>query len=331
MIWREKMNIPSGEIDFLGVGELLVDFISREETDWLYNAFTFRKYQGGSPANIAANIAKLGGTSAIVAKTGIGAMAKFLKQQLLRAGVNCDHIVMDHHVHTSIVFVSRTSRTADSEAFRSGDYQLRPEEVQEKAIKNAKVVHASTWSLSREPCRTAVRRAFKLAAKHGRIISFDPNYNPDVWPEYRQAHRVIGEVLDLANLVKASKDDAIRLFGRSKSDEQYIELFHQHGPETVIFTMGADGVLISTGGDITHLPARKITVSDATGAGDAFWAGFLVALLDGHPLTRCAYVAREIVEQKLQIVGPLPDDIDRQKVYKSVEGLLPASNSPSKA
>jgi fructokinase len=172
------MKTPKGDLDLLTIGETLVDFISIEETDWLRNAYTFRKYQGGSSANMAVYVAKLGGKSAIVSKTGIGAMGQFLKAELRRAGVICDYLIMDHRVHTSVVFISRTAKTADFEAFRSGDYRLEPKEVDEEAVKRAKVVHASTFALSREPCRSAVEKAFKLAQKYDKIISLDPNYSP---------------------------------------------------------------------------------------------------------------------------------------------------------
>ena len=69
------MKVPKGDLDLLAIGETLVDFISVEQTDWLRNAYNFRKYQGGSPANIAVYVAKLGGQSAVISKLGIGAMA----------------------------------------------------------------------------------------------------------------------------------------------------------------------------------------------------------------------------------------------------------------
>jgi sugar/nucleoside kinase (ribokinase family) len=309
------MKIPTGDLDLLAVGETLVDFISVEETDWLRNAYTFRKYQGGSPANIAVYVAKLGGKAAVLSKTGIGAMGQFLKAELGRAGVVTDYLVMDHRVHSSVIFVSRTSRTADFEAFRSGDYQLEPQEISQESIDRARVVHASTWALSREPCRSAVEHAFSLAREQGKIISLDPNYSPQIWPDYREAMEVMPRLLGHATITKPSLDDASRLFGRDRKPEEYIERFHEMGPEIVVFTMGAKGVLLSEGGKPVHVPARPVKAVDATGAGDSFWAGFLVALLDGKPLERCALFAREIVERKLKTVGPLPDSIDRQEIY----------------
>jgi fructokinase len=83
--------------------------------------------------------------------------------------------------------------------------------------------------------------------------------------------------------------------------------------------MGADGILVSEGGEVISVPARPVQVVDATGAGDSFWAGFLMALLEGSSLQRCAYVGREIVELKLATVGPLPQDIDRAEIYRKVD------------
>jgi fructokinase len=315
------MKIPEGNLDLLAIGETLVDFISTEETDWLRNAYTFRKYQGGSPANIAVYVAKLGGQSAVISKTGIGAMGQFLKAELGRAGVITDYLIMDHRVHTSVIFVSRTARTADFETFRNGDFQLEPGEINEEAIQRAKVIHASTWALSREPCRSAVERAFKLAKKHNKIISLDPNYSPEIWPDYREATQVIREMLSYATITKPSRDDATRIFGRDRAPEEYIQLFHEMGPQTVVFTMGADGILLSEEGKLAHVPARPIKVLDATGAGDSFWAGFLVALIDGNPLQRCVLFAREIVERKLTTVGPLPDNINREQIYAGIDAV----------
>jgi sugar/nucleoside kinase (ribokinase family) len=84
------MDVPgaeAGPLDVVSVGELVVDLISVEQTGTLGNATTFRRYLGGSPANIAVYVSRLGGTAAVISKTGIGAFGKFLKSQLGRHGV----------------------------------------------------------------------------------------------------------------------------------------------------------------------------------------------------------------------------------------------------
>ncbi len=313
------MDIPQGDLDVITIGEALIDFISIEETDSLFNASQFRKYQGGSPANIAVNVGKLGGRSAIIAKTGIGAFGQFIKAEVRRSGVVTDYMVMDHRVHTSVIFVSRTPGTPDFEAFRDGDYRLEPKEVDPRAIERAKVIHASTFALSREPCRSAIRHAFDMARRDGKIISLDPNYSREIWPDYREAMQVIAELLSYATITKPSLDDAQRIFGAGLEPEEYVRRFHEMGPSIVVFTMGARGVLLSEAGEMIHIPARKIEAVDATGAGDAFWAGFLTALLDGHPLQRCTLFAREVVELKLKTVGPLPGNIDRAELYARLD------------
>jgi fructokinase len=224
-----------------------------------------------------------------------------------------------------VIFVSRSARTADFEAFRSGDYQLDPREIGEDAIDRAKVIHASTWALSREPCRSAVEKAFEVAQRRGKIISLDPNYSPAIWPDYREACEVLPRLLSYATITKPSLDDASRLFGRDRTPEEYIQRFHAMGPQIVVLTMGGDGMVLSHENKLTHIPARPIKVVDATGAGDSFWAGLLVALLDGNPLERSALFAREIVELKLTTVGPLPDSIERQEIYARVDAAAGGS------
>ena len=304
------------QLDVLTIGEMVVDFISAEKTDTLSNATTFRRYLGGSPANIAVYVSKLGGRSAVIAKTGIGAFGKFLKSELQRHGVVTDYLQMDHRTNTTVIFVSSTSTTPDFEEFRIGDFLLESKEIPDEAIDRAKVVHSSTFALSREPCRSAVIGAFRRAREMGKVVSLDPNYSRRVWPDYKEAQGVIREAYKHVNVTKPSADDARRVFGPDYEPEQYIEMFHDLGPETVIFTMGGEGNLISENGKITaHIPTRHVDVVDATGAGDSFWAGFLTALLDGNDVGRSVLFAREIVERKLTTKGPLPSEIDRDEVY----------------
>ncbi|MBN1317569.1 MAG: carbohydrate kinase [Anaerolineales bacterium] len=307
------------DLDVLAIGETLVDFISEHETAHLRDAQVFHKFLGGSPANIAVNVAKLKGKSAILSKVGIGAFGQFLKSELGKHGVNTNYLVMDHRVHTSFIFIARSTGTPDFEPSRNGDFQLEPKDINPAAIARSRIIHSSAFALSKEPCRSAIKEAFRLAREQGKIISLDPNYSPVIWPDQTQARLVLEEMLGFATYTKPSLDDAHRIFGPGYKPEEYIQEFHRMGPPVVIFTMGREGTLISTGEGISHVPARKVQVVDVTGAGDSFWAGFLIALLDGNPIEKCVYFAREIAEIKLSSIGPLPDFIDRKSIYDRIE------------
>jgi fructokinase len=315
------VKIPQGDLDLLAIGETVIDLISVEETDALTEVATFRRYQGGSPANIARYVVKLGGSAALVSKVGDDALGRYLKQKLTEAGVETDHVTMDASAPTTVIMISRTPGTADSVALRSADYRLHPDDVTATLVRRAKVVHASTFALSREPARSAVCKAFRLAHEHGKMVSLDPNYNPAIWPERTEAQAVLEEAFRYANLSKPSLDDARRLFGPDLEPEEYIERYHDLGAELVVLTRGAQGTLLSTGHDLHRIPARDVEVADATGAGDAFWAGFIVALLDGNLPERCVLFGREVAEKALGTVGPLDASLDRAALYARIEPL----------
>ncbi len=309
------MEIPQGDLDVLTVGETVIDLISAEEVDSLQAAATFHRYQGGSPANLALYVARLQGRAALISKVGKDPFGEFARDRLREAGVELSGLRLDAGVHTTVIFITRTPGTAESLALREGDYHLTAAEIDETLIRRARVVHASAFALSREPARSAVGRALRLAHAQGKLVSLDPNYNPLIWSDREEAREVLGELFSYATLTKPSLDDARRLFGPGKSPEQYIDRYHALGPKVVVLTMGDGGTLLSTAGERAHIPARDIEVADATGAGDAFWAGFLMALLDGNPLRDCVFFAREIAERKLQTVGPFADTLDRQAIY----------------
>jgi fructokinase len=314
------MQIPEGNLDLLAIGETVVDMISTEEVERIRDARHFKRYQGGSPANLARYVAALGKRAAIVSKIGDDDFGEFLKADLTAAGVNTEALVMDPDVHTTTIFITRTPGTADSLAMRQSDYHLSPDEIGLALIRQARILHASTFALSREPARSAITKAFRLAYESGKIISLDPNYNRPIWPDREEAQAVLQGLFRYVRLTKPSVDDAERLFGPGETPETYIDRYHALGPEIVVFTMGEAGVLLSEPDGLTHISASDVDVVDATGAGDAFWAGFLVALLDGNAPEQCVHFAREVVRRKLSHVGPLEGEIDRAAVYEKIRG-----------
>lgn len=303
------------DLDLLCVGESLIDFISSEPVDALTNAEQFRRYLGGSPANITVMMARLGGRAAIASRVGAKAFGQFIRRELEQRGVITEFLRHDPANRTTVVFVTQTTATPEFEVFHGADAELAPEDVPDLAIQRAKIVHTSTFALSRNPCRTTVAGVLKRASELGKIVSLDPNYNAQLWPDLDEARAVLSELYAYCTITKPSLDDSARLFGAGKTAEAYIQHYHALGPHTVVLTMGKNGTLLSHEGALTHIPAKLVEVKDATGAGDAYWGGFLTALLDGMPPERCARFATAVVAQKLQHVGHDSRPIDKAALY----------------
>ncbi|MEJ5314822.1 MAG: sugar kinase [Anaerolinea sp.] len=304
------------DVGLVAIGEILVDLIGAEPAESLDSTECFCRFQGGSPANLAVNVARLGGRSALIACVGNDAFGRFLESHVAQGGVNTRWLRHEDQAPTSLVFVSRTSGTPDFQPYRGADYRITPQDVPDEAIRAAKVLHFTTWPLSMEPSRSAVISAIERAKSWGKVVSFDPNFSPKIWQNQPEALEVIREVYRSVTLTKASLVDCHRLFGPGDTPDGYIRRFHEWGAEVVIFTMGEQGSLLSQRGKaVLRLPVRPVQVVDATGAGDAFWAGFLTAWMDGKSPEECLLFAREVVEAKLRVVGPLREGLDRWKIY----------------
>jgi fructokinase len=305
--------------DLLAVGEILVDLISTDYAEKLEDARVFERLQGGSPANLAVNAVRLGARAALAAKAGEDAFGHFLKHSLESSGVDTRYLALEPGFQTSLVFVARTTGTPDFQPYRSADYHLNPQDIPPEAIASSRVVHTTTWPLSRQPSRSTVLDALQSARQLGKVVSFDPNFSLKVWPDLDEARQVMTSALQSVTHTKASLDDARRFFGGDDPPEEYCQRFHDLGPGVVVFTMGKAGSLVSQNGMILErLPARPVEVIDATGAGDSFWAGFLVALLDDLPLEMCLQFAREVVEIKLQTIGTLPEGISKEEILRRI-------------
>ncbi len=315
MTWQ----IPEGDIDVLSVGEALVDFISTEAVGQVEQAGGFRRYLGGSVTNLAANVVRLGGEAAVAARVGDDPFGRFVRWKMERQGIITDYLKTDATARTTLVFVTRSATTADFFVYRGSDARLSAEDVPHSAIERARAVHTSAFALSQESSRTAVLDALRRARARGCLISLEPNYHPSLWDASRPPDEVLAEACQYVDFVKPSRDDCQRLFGADLSLSDCAQRFHDWGVEKVILTQGAQGVSIYDQGQLLrHIEAREVTVADATGAGDAFWAGFLVAILDGRSLYEAVLSGREVAEIKLRTVGPIAGSLDREAIYKRI-------------
>ncbi len=315
------------KLDLLAVGETVIDFISHRRVHSLRTASSFTRYLGGQPANVAVYVAKLGARSAILSKIGTGHFGEYLEDQLQHHGVDTEALRHTGEVPSTSIFVTRTDRVPDFQVNRGADALLEMREVDDELIERARIVHTSAFALSRDPQRLAVRRALRLGHRLGKIVSLDPNYDPRVWPEKEEAWEVLAEIMPYVTIVKPSLEDARRLFDYNMDDdtlkESCLSEFHDLGAEVVVFTSSGGVVTVSDGASVEEIgPLTRAEVKNVTGARDSFWAGLLVAHLDGNDWPACVKFAHEVAKLKLRVEGHVERMIDRRYVYDHLDAAV---------
>lgn len=301
-----------GSIDILCIGEVLVDFIGHQTGVDINETRDYHRYLGGSPTNVAMNSARLGLQSVLVATVGNDAFGDYVFKRLAEVGVQTKYIKAVEGRPTSVIFVSRTESTPDFIPFREADYLIDEEQISTDLLENTTVFHTTCFALSKDPAQTTILKKAEEAYNLGCKLSIDVNYAKKLWSSRAAALEVIRAYCEFDPLVKISEDDMLRLFEKKLPHDEIFAFFHEAGVGTVCLTLGSLGVKLSKKGQgIIQLPAIKVdNVMDATGAGDAFWSGFLFAHIKEKSTEKCMEVALQLAALKLQNVGRLPDNIN---------------------
>lgn len=299
-------------IDIICIGEVLIDFIGHEVNTSINRTKDYHRFLGGSPTNVAVNSSRLGLHSILVASCGQDGLGDYVIRKLKANKVNTDFIGKSDTVPTSVIFVSKSTETPDFIPYRQADCEIFENQLPDEIIANAKIFHTTCFALSKNPARQTILNRAKKAAELGLKLSIDINFSERIWPDREEAKQVLKEYLCNDPLVKLSEDDCYRLFDSVKSEEFIFDYFHKMGVSTICLTKGKNGVVVS---DVEKglffqkaIPIEEI--KDTTGAGDAFWTGFLFAQLNNHDLNSSITIAQKLASIKLQNVGRLPDDIN---------------------
>ena len=297
-------------LDVLSIGEVGIDLITTTPVEHLGRATGFEPHIGGQAANVAMNVARLGGRAGLVTGVGRDGFGRAIREHLEGLGVSTRGVI-ECDEPTTLIAVARTTGTPEFVVFRGADLLLEPDD---EHLSSARVVHSSAFAISREPARSAIVSALKRARDFDTKVSFDPNFHPSVWEDDApRVLEILGDLYPHVDVTKPSLDDATRIFGAGLEPIEYVERFLSLGACLVVLTMGARGVFVADqSGVTTRLEIPEIeNVADATGAGDSLWAGLLLSLLDGFDPVTAAQVGIEVAQQKLQRVGPLPCGLDR--------------------
>lgn len=265
--------------DITVFGELLIDFTDAGTS--ANGNRLFEQNPGGAVANVACAAVKFGKSAAYIGKVGNDMHGRFLKETLDKAGVSTRGLILDDRYFTTLAFVALSPGGERSFSFArkpGADTCFRPEELDGDMLRDTAVLHVGSLSLTDEPSRSATYEAVAVAKDAGAIISYDPNYRASLWNSTDVASEMMRSIVPYTDVMKFSDDEAELLTGVNDPDEA-LRILASRGVKIAVVTMGAQGADFIFGGQIQHVPGFKVPVTDTTGAGDAFWGGFLACLV----------------------------------------------------
>ena len=257
--------------DVIALGELLIDFAPHSTNEAGYPVLSANP--GGAPGNFLAALTRYGCSTAMIGKVGDDTFGRLLVKTLKDAGIETKGVRMDSDVFTTLAFVSLDASGNRDFSFArkpGADTCLRPDEIDESLIADAKAFHFGTLSLTDEPAASATRKAIELAKKHGLVISLDPNLRKPLWRRDEEARAAVEWSLKQADIVKISDEEIRWLWGLSP-EAGAEKLLKEYGVSLVYATLGPKGSYAANASHhATVASPSGIRVVDTTGAGDIF-------------------------------------------------------------
>ena len=254
-------------------GEALVDFVPAGEPG------LFRAAPGGSPANVAVGLARLGVPARLLARIADDLLGHRLRAHLDANGVDLSFVVRAAEpTSLAIVAVGRDGVVEyDFRVEGTADWQWRDHELDGALDGQVVALHAGSLALTMAPGADALQRLL-ARARPAMTVSYDPNCRPLLMGAPGAVLGRIETLVGLADVVKASADDLAWLLP-DRPVEQVAEAWLAKGPSLVVITLGPGGlVAASRQAGVLRRPGRAVEVVDTVGAGDTCMAALLAGL-----------------------------------------------------
>lgn len=296
--------------DVLVIGEALVDIVSAAGHPPVEHA-------GGSPANVALGLARLGVTTHLLTRIGDDERGRLIRRHLEASGVRL--------VGGSVTHAPTSTATAhlDDQGVASYDFDFDWALPATAETGDARAVHIGSIAATRAPGGDDVLRL--IEAVEGRsLVSYDPNARPGLMGDRGTALERIERIVRAADVVKVSDEDLEWLLPGA-DPLQVAESWRASGPALVVVTRGGQGAIGILASGVVEVAAPRIVVADTVGAGDALMAGLLDGL-DGAGLLSADGLA-QLRSARAADLGPLLEHAVR---IAALTCTRPGANPPTR-
>ena len=276
-------------LDVCVLGRVGYDLYAVEQGRPLAEVEHFSRHLGGSSANIAVGLARLGRRVAIISSVGDDALAGYLIGFLEHEKVDARRVTRVAGYGTSLCLTEVSPPDRFPQVFyrhQPADSQVQVGEAELALVRAARMFVTNGTSLCASPSREGTVRALE-AARAARVRTvLDVDYRPSSWATPGEAGRAARAVLPWVDVVIGNEDEVGLLTSRRDPGAQVAAVL-EAGVGLLVRKRGADGVEAFTRETSASSPPIPVPVASTIGAGDGFAAGFLAALLDGRPLEEC--------------------------------------------
>mgnify|MGYP000438439837 FL=1 len=313
--------------DVTALGELLIDFTENGVSG--QGNPLFEANPGGAPCNVLAMLTKLGHKTAFIGKVGDDFFGKQLKEAIEEVGIDSTGLCMDKEIHTTLAMVhTYPDGDRDFSFYRNpgADMMLKESEVKEELIKESKLFHFGTLSMTHEDVRKATKKAIQIAEEAGDIISFDPNLREPLWNSLDEAKEQILYGLSHCHILKISDNEIQWLTGQEDYTDGVNWILERYQIPLILVSMGKEGSRAYYGGKMVEVkPFIQKNTIETTGAGDTF-CGCILHYICEHGLEN---LTEENLFEMLQFANAAASIITTRKgalrvmpEEKEIAGLL---------
>ena len=278
-------------VDVVCLGETMGQFVPA--AGGIVAAESFTLEHAGAESNVAVGLARLGLGTAWVSRLGDDAVGQRILNALTDEGVDTSLVERDSAHPTGIFLKEPSGHGRSVTYYRRGSAAstMDRDDVDRALAARAALLHISgiTSALSAS-CDDAVQYALTAARQQGVTTSFDVNYRPVLWASRDGAARRLAELANLADIVFVGQDEATDLWG---ADSPHSIAHRLAGAGRVIVKDGDKCATSLSEGTYVIVPALRVQVAESVGAGDAFAAGWLAAMLndrDEATRLRCGHL-----------------------------------------
>jgi 5-dehydro-2-deoxygluconokinase len=283
-------------MDIIPIGRVAIDFNPVDLNKPLDESTTFRKYLGGSPANIAVGMARLGKRVGFISKVSDDQFGRFVTSYFKKEGVDTSNIaVAENGESLGLTFTEILSSTESSILmYRNGvaDLALSPEDVNENYIKNAKAIVISGTALAASPSREAALLAMEYAKKHGTVVIFDIDYRSYNWKSKAELVVYYAAIARASDIILGSREEYNLMESvvapAGSSDQATADRWLAYGNKVVVIKHGKEGSAAYTGNSgVYKVKPFPVKLLKSFGGGDAYASAFLYGLMEGWEVGDC--------------------------------------------